>query len=86
MVERAVLVTDSSTLKLKHFMIPTENSNSDCTFQITTLAEMEKRLITQALILTNYNRVKAAKLLKVDRKIVERRIKKYNISIKKRRQ
>ncbi len=38
-------------------------------------------MILKALQITDYNRVKAAKLLGEDRKVVERKIIKHNISI-----
>ncbi|MCD4817849.1 MAG: sigma 54-interacting transcriptional regulator [Candidatus Cloacimonetes bacterium] len=79
MVERAILVADSSTLKLGHFVIPKSESAIDCQEEIIPLAEMEKRLISKALKITNFNRVQAAKLLQIERKAVERRMKKYGI-------
>ena len=38
-------------------------------------------MIIKALQTTGFNRVQAAKLLKVDRKVVERKIQKYKIDI-----
>jgi transcriptional regulator with PAS, ATPase and Fis domain/uncharacterized protein HemY len=79
MVERAVLISDSSVLRLDSFVIPRSESEINCFKDIVPLEEMEKMLITKALKATNFNRVKAAKLLEIERKAVERRMKKYGI-------
>jgi len=81
MVERAVLVTDSSTLSLEHFNIPLAKPETALGEVILPLEEMERDLLVRALKASNYNRVKAARLLKVDRKVVERKIIKHGIAI-----
>jgi transcriptional regulator with GAF, ATPase, and Fis domain/tetratricopeptide (TPR) repeat protein len=78
MVERAVLVADSSTLRLPHFIIPMESSRHGD--RIVTLEEAEKDLILRALRSTGFNRTQAARLLGVERKVVERKITKYKLS------
>ncbi|MBN2829163.1 MAG: sigma 54-interacting transcriptional regulator [Candidatus Cloacimonetes bacterium] len=82
MVERAVLVTDSSTLRLKDFLIPFESGESTLKDSWLSLADMEKDLIIKALRNTGFNRAKAAVLLNVNRKIVERKVIKYGITEK----
>jgi DNA-binding NtrC family response regulator len=79
MVERAVLISNSSVLKLDCFVIPKTELEANCLENIVPLEEVEKTMILKALKATNYNRVQAAKLLKVERKVVERRMKKYGI-------
>jgi two-component system response regulator HydG len=41
----------------------------------------EKEAIIQALIKSNYNKSKAARLLKIDRKTLYNKIKQFNISL-----
>ncbi len=76
MVERAVVVADSSTLRVRHFLIPTATIETN---DVVSFADAEKTLLLKALRRTNFNRVQAAKLLDVERKVVERKMKKYNI-------
>jgi DNA-binding NtrC family response regulator/Flp pilus assembly protein TadD len=80
MVERAVLVTNSSVLRLEDFLIPIREFAPPVTDEIVPLDELERRMVVRALRATGFNRVKAAKLLQVERKAVERKIAKYNIS------
>lgn len=81
MVERAILVTDSSTLSLEHFNIPLARPETALGEAILPLEEVERDLLVRALKASNYNRVKAARLLRVDRKVVERKIIKHGIAI-----
>jgi len=81
MVERAVLVTESSTLHREHFRVPCENSDVINQEGIVHLSQLERNMIVKALQASSYNRVQAAKLLGVERKVVERKILKYKITI-----
>ncbi|MBM4404050.1 MAG: sigma 54-interacting transcriptional regulator [Candidatus Cloacimonetes bacterium] len=81
MVERAVLVADSSTLHREHFLIPCVETDPLQFSGIIPLETLERDMLIKALQTTNYNRVQAAKLLGVDRKVVERKIAKYHIQI-----
>jgi transcriptional regulator with PAS, ATPase and Fis domain/Flp pilus assembly protein TadD len=81
MVERAVLVADSSILRREHFLIPLEAKDIPSPAGIIPLDAMERDMIIKALQATGYNRTQAAKLLGVERKAVERKILKYGISI-----
>ncbi len=78
MVERAILVMNSSTLRLKDFIIPEGNSIASNN-QILPLEELEKQQIINALKATDFNKTKTAELLNVHRKVIERRIKKYGL-------
>ena len=80
-VERAILISDSSTLRMKDFVIPKIGSDKENLEGIIPLEEMEKKMILKALKATGFNRRQAAKLLKVDRRVVERRIKKFGIKV-----
>ncbi len=79
-VERAVLVADSSTLRLEHLMIPGKTEQPVLLSSIIPLADMERQLLIKTLQSTGFNKVQAAKLLQVERKVVERKIKKYNLT------
>lgn len=80
MVERALVVMNSSTLRLKDFVIPI--AKEEDISQILPLEKMEKKLIKEALQATHYNKSKAAELLKVHRKVIERRVKKFGLDKK----
>ncbi len=73
-VERAIIVADSSTLRRKHFSIPDCDDDA-----ILPLEQMEKQHIEKALRMTGYNQRRTARLLQVDRKVIARRILKYGI-------
>lgn len=79
MVERAILVADSSTLRLQHFHIPINLECPETISKIVTLQDMERQLIIRTLQSTKYNQTQAAKLLGVERKVIERKIRKFNI-------
>jgi DNA-binding NtrC family response regulator len=81
MVERAVLMADSSTLQREHFLIPHTSVEAKPESGIVPLDVLERCMILKALQSTGYNRVQSAKLLGVDRKVVERKILKYNIEV-----
>lgn len=81
LVERAIIVADSATLKYSHFSIP-ENiiNNAELAISsIKTLAEIEKEHILGVLKSTNFNQSKAAEILGVERRVVARKMQKYAI-------
>ena len=78
-IERAILISDSSTLKPKHFIIPQTTSDKQTKFVLRPLQEIEIEAVKKALILANFNQTKAAELLQIKRKAIERRILKYNL-------
>lgn len=60
---------------------PTQDSSPD-SGEVLTLAEMEKRHISQTLILTNFNYTEASRKLGISRSTLWRKIKEYNIEVK----
>lgn len=82
-VERAVIISDSSTLKLKHFIIPQIMNKTVINSDIIPIHEMEKNLVLRALKSTGFNKNRAAKLLGVERRVVSRKMIKYGIENEK---
>ena len=80
LVERAMIVSDSSTLKLENFVIP-NHTGPEPDDTILKLDELERHHILKVLRMTGFHQMKAAELLGVDRKVIARRIKKYGIEI-----
>lgn len=80
LVERAIIMCNSSTLKLTHFSIPSANANrsTDCD-KIIPLEKLEKDMVLKALKATGFHQAKAAKLLGIKPKAIERRMIKYGI-------
>jgi len=85
MVERAVIISDSDTLNLKHFQFNYGNNiinnQTSKIYSTFNLAENEKNLIILALKQTKFNKSKAAELLGIDRKRLMRKIELYGISL-----
>lgn len=85
MVERAFILTNDDVLKVSDFLI----THSDFDFTRTddklnlNLMENELRLIREAMKATNYNQKKAAVLLGISRDALIRRMKKFDIKIRK---
>lgn len=80
-VERALILCDSPTLQTRHITIPS-TANQPChkfSDGIVPLEEIEREMILRALRRTNNNQTRAARLLGVSQKAVERRIKKFNL-------
>ena len=63
---------------MKHFVIP-DCSHADTNELIIPLEQLEKEHILKALKLTGFHQKKAADLLKVDRKVIARRMLKFGI-------
>ncbi|NLG18512.1 MAG: sigma-54-dependent Fis family transcriptional regulator [Fibrobacter sp.] len=60
---------------------PSQDSNAD-SGELLTLSEMEKKHISQTLILTNYNYTETSKKLGISRSTLWRKIKEFNIEAK----
>jgi len=80
MAERAVILCEGDKLHLKYFSInsdkPLQKKEKEDTFD---LERIEKSLIKKALEKTNYNKLKACKLLNISWQALDRRIKKYGL-------
>ncbi|MDD2228416.1 MAG: sigma 54-interacting transcriptional regulator [Candidatus Cloacimonetes bacterium] len=80
MVEKGMIMCDSQCLQIKHFamheakpgIVVAEN-------HIYPLHEMEKTMLVKALLSTGFNQAKAANLLGISAKGVERRVSKFKI-------
>ncbi|MCD4817687.1 MAG: sigma 54-interacting transcriptional regulator [Candidatus Cloacimonetes bacterium] len=79
LIERAIIMGNSSTLKSVHFNIPKSSVEKDCNDKIVPLDNLEKQMVIKALKVTGFHQAKAAKLLKIKPKAIERRIIKYGI-------
>lgn len=84
MVERALILNDTDTLTLNDFNFALQNHKVESFLPNTTnLQELEIATIKEVLKKTNFNQVKAAKLLGISNDALFRRIKKYRIKIEK---
>jgi len=84
LMERAVIICKGKELKPEDFSSVDylkKNTSSLASKDIWDLAEIEKNTIVKALEKVNYNKVKAANLLKLEWNALHRRIKKYNIQL-----
>ena len=88
MLERAYILAGNDRLRIEHFPILSSGNNEIEVFsKVKALKAIsgearkraEKNAIDRALIETNWNRVKAAKLLKVDYKTLRRKMKELDI-------
>ena len=82
-LEKAVLLGDGTEISLKH--LPDELKDTSLTpdrftsKEVTTLEEMEKVQIYDALKKNNWNQTKAAELLGIHRNTLREKIKKFDI-------
>lgn len=83
MVEQALIISEGSILKLKHFrVLRCKHSNSrphNHTFTTFNLCEVEKQVIAEALERSQFNKSKAAELLNISRQALDRKIEKHGI-------
>ncbi len=81
MVERALIICDSSTLQFKHFSIPAngKQKSPDIPDDIIPIDTLERTMLLRALRRTGNNQTQAAKLLGLSQKAVERRINKFDL-------
>lgn len=84
MIERAVMLCNNNHIGQKHFateIFSCDDNNNCSNFspEIYDLEQLEKQTIQKALIKTNNNKLKAAKLLNLSWQALERRISKYEL-------
>ncbi len=86
LVERAVIMCNSSLLKLSDFSIPKKgqmkNIVKDDSSEVIPLDKLEKEMIIKALIETDFIQSRAAKLLGIKPKAIERKMIKFDIKKK----
>ena len=84
-VERALIICEGGELKLEHFILnPQKMAKKEIAVQLPEnydLEETEKTLIIKALEKSDYNKSKAAALLKISWQSLDRRIKKFGINV-----
>ncbi|PTN10547.1 sigma-54 dependent transcriptional regulator [Mangrovibacterium marinum] len=82
-VERAVILCDSHTLKMEHFknIIPEDPAPRSNFQEIFDLEIIEKETILRALQKVSYNKSQAAKLLNLKWNALYRRLQKYEIAL-----
>jgi len=91
LVERALILgQNADKLRMEHFRFPeaipvTWNNTTQSSSYTLNLKELEKNALIEALEQTNYHQIKASKLLGISNKALSRKIKKFNILIRKQR-
>ena len=84
MVEKALILCNDNTLNLCHFPSLLSCNSAQKRAEISKnydLQEMERELIIESLVKTDFNKSKAIKLLNITRQSLNRRIEKYEIDI-----
>jgi DNA-binding NtrC family response regulator len=83
MAERAVVLANNRSLCIDDFMQNLKNNKNRKTNHELNLVKHEIDLITEALISTQFNQIRAAEMLGISRDALIRRMRKYNITINK---
>jgi DNA-binding NtrC family response regulator len=82
LIERAILYSgDEEKIRLEHFNLDAESLNADDASAIktvTTIAEMERQMIHNALQRTANNRTQAAELLGISVRTLRNKLHQYN--------
>lgn len=84
LIERAVIMCDDSCFSLKHFngfssKLQHEALNNHAENSDLDLTALESKAIKKALNITQHNKSQAAKLLKISRQALDRKLNKYEI-------
>jgi two-component system response regulator AtoC len=86
-IERAVLLSNSSTLPAEHLLLnynPSTNSKSESVDGDSSIAAVEKQHITKILKETSWRMTKASKILGINRTTLYNKIKQYGMKQKER--
>ncbi|MCX6245289.1 MAG: sigma-54 dependent transcriptional regulator [Bacteroidetes bacterium] len=83
MAERAIILSKGDTLTVKDFPYEARSANDSGNIEQPTLQEQEVKVIRQALRDHGYNQKAAAESIGISRDALIRKMKKYNIRIKK---
>jgi two-component system, NtrC family, response regulator AtoC len=81
-IERAVLLSDSSTLSAEHLLLnyrPSTNSKSEDIDGNKSIASVEKQHIVKVLMETSWRMTRASKILGINRTTLYNKIKQYGI-------
>ena len=78
-VERAIILSDREVVSLEDLPPHLRSTTIQRKLPLSSIEEMEKRLILDILKVTGGNQSKAAKILGVHRNTLHRKLKKYNI-------
>ncbi len=88
MIENAMILCDGKTLHISHFVFLKNHLQSslpinDGTTPTFNLEQIERNTISLALQKSGYNKSKTARLLEISRQALDRKLKKWNIDIRK---
>jgi len=83
MVERAMILSKNNMITMQDFTLNLYSERPDSAAASFNLEQREIDIIKQALVHTEFNQTKAAKLLGISKDALFRRIKKYKLNIKK---
>lgn len=78
-VERAVILSDSTTLKPEDFLLKAHDLQSSNQFDTYSLSEIEKQILMKVLGLSQGNLSKASKMLEISRTTLYSKIQKYGL-------
>ena len=88
LIENAIILCNGNVLKISHFVLLSQYLDTGFKNKIVPdvsydLEQIERNTISLALQKSNYNKSKTAKLLHISRQALDRKLKKWNIDIRK---
>lgn len=81
MIQRAVLLCQSSSIGKEHLIIKTNNNGAGVPKPVMTLKEMEKEMIVKTLRLTGGNKTKAAQQLGITVRTLRNKLNEYQLNM-----